>query len=238
MKDTSLPARASLISEALIRVAASITRPALRARFESGAVDLISAVSLADAEAAKTQVNLLKALMGLAASIYELETINEKILLGELTALEAGLQEQPKSNFSNIEELFMDQSRIAPEPFSKADKFQSANQLPIELPDELPIAEGIADSVVDEENQEKIPENNAMVSIATAIRQSAILEKIRTLSVRDGQGQMIGCKMKDLLATFPDVSERTIRNDLLRLVNRGSVERLGTGGATSAYVIK
>ncbi|MBI4093292.1 MAG: DeoR family transcriptional regulator [Candidatus Kerfeldbacteria bacterium] len=44
--------------------------------------------------------------------------------------------------------------------------------------------------------------------------------------------------MKDLIAEFPDVSERTIRYDLQRLLQHGSVERVGNGGPASYYVIK
>lgn len=81
-------------------------------------------------------------------------------------------------------------------------------------------------------------DDSPAVSIGTAIRQSAIIEKVRSLSVRDASGNIVGCRMKDLLATFPDVSERTIRNDLQRLLNKGVVERIGGGGASTAYVMK
>lgn len=58
-----------------------------------------------------------------------------------------------------------------------------------------------------------------------AIRQSAILAYIRELPN--------GCRMRDLLAKFPDVSERTLRNDLQDLNAGGLVERLGKGAFSS-----
>lgn len=63
------------------------------------------------------------------------------------------------------------------------------------------------------------------------MRQSAILEKIRQSSSKQMQ-------LRELLAVFPDVSERTMRYDLQKLCLRGSVERVGNGGPGSYYVIK
>ena len=63
------------------------------------------------------------------------------------------------------------------------------------------------------------------------IRQSAILEKIRQTENRQTQ-------LKDLLAAFPDVSERTMRYDLQRLCNQGLLERIGSSGPGSYYALK
>ena len=67
-------------------------------------------------------------------------------------------------------------------------------------------------------------------SLNAVIRQSSILEKIRQFS---GEG----CQMKDLMPAFPEVSERTIRYDLQKLVNQELIARVGNGSGTS-YVIK
>ena len=238
MKEESLTARAVLVSVAFTRVAAAIKRMSLRLCFEEMTVAMLASIASADFAAASKHIGTLREMIGFAAAIYELETVNKGILLDELSALSAGIRESGKSEAPNIANLFKNRYKADADITEEVESaIQSANESANQLPIELPIVEGVADSIADSETEET-RENNAMVSIATAIRQSAILEKIRSLSVRDGQGQMVGCKMKDLLATFPDVSERTIRNDLLRLVNRGSIERIGTGGATTAYVIK
>ncbi len=57
-------------------------------------------------------------------------------------------------------------------------------------------------------------------------RQSAIAEKIR---------QMGACRLADIQAVLPDVSERTIRYDLETLVQRNLIERVGTGGRSVYY---
>lgn len=56
-------------------------------------------------------------------------------------------------------------------------------------------------------------------SNSIVLRQSAILIFIRELPN--------GCRMRDLLTKFPEVSERTLRNDLQDLNSEGLVERLG-----------
>ncbi len=63
-------------------------------------------------------------------------------------------------------------------------------------------------------------------SLGATIRQSAILEKIRA-----GSSQI-----KDLMVSFPDVSERTLRYDLHKLHNQGLINRVGNGPNTSYTV--
>ncbi len=58
-------------------------------------------------------------------------------------------------------------------------------------------------------------------------RQSAIIEFIRQLPD--------GCRMRDLAARFPDVSERTLRNDLQNLTAEGLIERAGSQGPFSSF---
>ncbi|MEK7195737.1 MAG: hypothetical protein AAB659_00620 [Patescibacteria group bacterium] len=62
-------------------------------------------------------------------------------------------------------------------------------------------------------------------NVNIAIRQSAIIAFIR--------GLPNGCRMRDLLTKFPEVSERTLRNDLQDLNAGGLVERLGKGASSS-----
>lgn len=67
----------------------------------------------------------------------------------------------------------------------------------------------------------------------SAIRQSAILEKIRQYQAGGGRATL-----KEIMAGLPSVSERTIRYDLQKLCARGVVERVGQGGPSTHYVIK
>lgn len=90
----------------------------------------------------------------------------------------------------------------------------------------LPIVKDKKDDV------EELAENESDASgdLNAVIRQSSILEKIRYFANN-------GCQMKDLMTAFPEVSERTIRYDLQKLLNQGFIVRNGSGSSTS-YVIK
>ena len=72
----------------------------------------------------------------------------------------------------------------------------------------------------DEEKDDKVSQH-------IVNRQSAIIEFIRQLPD--------GCRMRDLAARFPDVSERTLRNDLQNLVSDGLIERVGSQGPFSSF---
>ncbi len=73
--------------------------------------------------------------------------------------------------------------------------------------------------------------NNSNNGIRASIRQSAIIEKIRQSSNKQAQ-------LRDILAAFPEVSERTMRYDLQKLCAQGLVERIGNGGPGSYYLLK
>jgi len=77
-------------------------------------------------------------------------------------------------------------------------------------------------------------ENGNGHSVAkAAMRQSAILDRIRQSgNLPDGAA---GCRLKELQEVLPDVSERTIRYDIQRLLEQGLVERIGNGGPATGY---
>lgn len=60
-------------------------------------------------------------------------------------------------------------------------------------------------------------------------RQNEIADKIRQLG---------SCRMKDVQEAFPNISERTLRYDLVKLTERGVLERLGNGGPNTFYRVK
>lgn len=65
--------------------------------------------------------------------------------------------------------------------------------------------------------------------ITATIRQSAIMEKIR---------QFGKIALKEAIAVFPEVSERTLRYDLNKLCDQNTIERIGNGGPATYYVMK
>ncbi len=69
------------------------------------------------------------------------------------------------------------------------------------------------------------------------MRQSILLQHIRrsTRPAAAGAGEQEGCRFRDLQEFFPEVSERTLRYDLEKLVRAGLVERLRHGRGGTYY---
>ncbi|OGY58220.1 MAG: hypothetical protein A3E61_00360 [Candidatus Colwellbacteria bacterium RIFCSPHIGHO2_12_FULL_43_12] len=114
-------------------------------------------------------------------------------------------------------------------------EIQSAiSQSAIGNEDEVDLSNSFADSseqpvhlgatqVHKQEDEEKDIKINSNI----ANRQSAILSFIRQLPN--------GCRMRDLIVKFPEVSERTLRNDLHDLTTEGLVERVGSQGPFASF---
>jgi len=92
-------------------------------------------------------------------------------------------------------------------------------------------SEKIVDTVGKEDLAKKEKIINPTPSPSTRERQVKIIDVIRQ---QTSKSEIAVCRLKDLQSAFPDVSERTLRYDLQKLMDEGKVERLG-GGPTSAY---
>ncbi len=86
-------------------------------------------------------------------------------------------------------------------------------------------------------NQSEKPANQAKNNAAIinlprplSDRQRQILERIRQKS-----GKM---HLKELIAAFPNASERTLRYDLKQLCDLGQLIRIGKGGPSNQYILK
>ncbi len=80
------------------------------------------------------------------------------------------------------------------------------------------------------DSQPKTPGNNRFEASIGFKERNEILVKIlskRTL-----------CHIKDVIQSMPGISERTIRYDVQRLVDKGIIERIGTGGPNSFFRLK
>lgn len=205
------------ISLALLKLAIYVRRRELRQRIENLAFQLIEDTASGSLEEALTIIDVLRALVSFGKSIYEIEPINAKIVLNELDTLALAVRGSTVVS-GDIADIFF--------------------KLPVVVNDAAPkegesrFAE--AKARLEEEEHKHIAESgnsngNGANGITATIRQSAIIEKIR---------QSGNTAMKDMIAAFPDVSERTLRYDLQRLCNQGVIERMGNGGPTSYYILR
>jgi len=151
----------------------------------------------------------LKRAIELGEAIGEISTLNASVLYREIGKLSAFI-DQIKGVDVDIESIF---SRTEPLPTNKQVSSQRAR-------------------VIRKESESKdVKSGNAAisgVSSSSSERQAKLEEKIR---------QYGNTAMKDLIAAFSDVSERTLRYDLQKMCDRGIIERIGSGGPGVYYKI-
>ena len=107
-------------------------------------------------------------------------------------------------------------------------EIQSAiSQSAIGNEDEVDLSNSFADSSEQPVHKQEDEEKDIKINSNIANRQSAILSFIRQLPN--------GFRMRDLIVKFPEVSERTLRNDLHDLTTEGLVERVGSQGPFASF---
>lgn len=206
------------ISYALVRIAPYIRRPEFRQRIERLAFKLLEEASAEDFELALKTIASLDSLIVLGKAIYEVEPINAKVIIGELKSLDLAIRERIGLDSLDGEESPDLGSIFSKVPVVVLDKNEfgnSANNQAIAPEDATNGASGAINGN----------------GLASAMRQSAILDKIR-------QSENRQAPLKEILAAFPEVSERTMRYDLQKLCNQGIIERVGNGGPGSYYALK
>ena len=244
--------KAQEIGYALIRVAAYVRRRDFRSRLEELAFALVDNVASPEPDAVLEIIAAAENVIKLGSSVYEIETVNARILLRELNGLASairqsfGIDRLPdlSTMFSPTSSASLLQDDVSELPHTSTESNERVAAY--DTDSALPISDGFKETKVDIADDEvssllhsSEKQQPGMVSVGSAIRQSAILEKIKLSSAAlTGNGIIKGCRMKDLIAEFPDVSERTLRYDLQRLLQHGAIDRLGNGGPASYYVMK
>lgn len=210
--------KAQEISYALVRVAPYIRRVELRHRLERLGLQLLEEVGLQNFEVAIRTASVLEGLINIGKSVYEIEPVNASVIIGELRSLSetmaqlAGI-DLDSGNSADVAAIFSKVPAVVPQQEQQEEEkeFKANQQTAIASSDE--------------------PGSSNGNGLASTIRQSAILEKIRQSPNRQSP-------LKELIAAFPEVSERTMRYDLQKLCNQGLIERVGNGGPGSYYTIR
>ncbi len=203
------------ITYALMRIAPYIRRIELRHRIERLSLQILEEVGLQNYETALRTASVLESFINLGKAMYEIEPVNANVIIGELKTLGDSLAQL--SGLENASETAPNLSPV----FSK---------VPAVIPEERGEAlqpDRSAPTATDEMNAG----NGSGNGLASTIRQSAILERIRQAENRQIQ-------LKEILAAFPEVSERTMRYDLQKMCSQGVIERVGNGGPGSYYTLK
>lgn len=204
--------KAQEISYALLRLAPYVRKIELRQRVERLAFQLLEDAASENFEQGLKVIAGLESLVSVGKALYEIEPVNAKVILGELNLLKSAMRQAAGLNES------LDELPRLEEFFSK-------------VPTVVDVVDGDQlqnQAIPDDMRQQELPQSNGF---AATIRQSAIIEKIRQSANRQIQ-------LKDLIAAFPEVSERTMRYDLQKLCLQGLIERIGNGGPASYYALK
>ena len=235
---TNLADHAREISFAVFRVAKLIENPKLKKELEESAIELVSKCGeipyvpyIPEGETLpylpyiEKLVNLVK----LAEIVGEVKSVNSTVLLRELEILKSAIMDSlGKKEDIDLTDAFK-KVKVGSTPHNTnvaVDKLlNEIKTLNTEV-----INTAIDADIVGNEEEPDFAEStattkplikNEKANINIAIRQSAIIAFIR--------GLPNGCRMRDLLIKFPEVSERTLRNDLQAFNTEGLIERTGKG---------
>lgn len=236
-----LKQKAREISYALNRVSFYIKRDDLRSRLERLSFEFLEnvAVSSEDVSDKQTFIKVFKniaaidALVRIGHSLYEIEPVNANILVREIDSFNSAIRQLVEANSAignsanpfageelNLESIFSMPPAIIRQPADNSAIVDKEKEI-------VEKAYSAASNEFGNASNGSAQVRQADSSIA--IRQELIVDKIR---------QIGRANLRELLARFPGVSERTLRYDLQKLCDQGLVERMGNSGPGTSYSLK
>lgn len=204
------------ISYALWRIATNMQERNIADTFFSNAIGLIGEAATADPNRIAEKLSGIQFLIKFAADVNVLGISTRDLLFKEIGNLKSEIEHIQAKNFG--ENLLADKSG---KEVDLSDIFQE-----VELDIEDGDPEGFEETKIDIPESIGVERGNG--NAKAEIRQAAILERIR---------QIGNCRLADIQAILPDVSDRTIRYDLESMMQRNLIERIGTGGRSVYYRI-
>ncbi|MEK7624346.1 MAG: DeoR family transcriptional regulator [Patescibacteria group bacterium] len=202
------------ICYAVFRLGDAIKNDDLRIRLESAGLDLLEASSLSDNSPLSRSLSRLEVLILFSQGIGKISYIQSQILLREIGNFNTAIRQ----NNSAIAELNLEEFFQAPLHQNTEPKTQPAMPMVVDNKINVSAENDQAETVIEEKDKENL-----------AMRQSAVMDIMR---------QVKNCRIKDLIAAFPGVSERTLRYDLQKFCEEGIIERVGLGGPGTYYQLK
>ncbi len=201
------------ISYAVFRCAAVMTNAELRKEIENAAVDFLANLpalsNIKDqmSDIFASPVDKLERLISLAESVEEMKTVNAMVLRRELGNLQTAIQAHQASIKLASTGNDLDISGMFAASTLPNKLIESKKSIaPIEIKLRSVSASSERDSITD--------------------RQRSILRHVREIPF---------CRLRNILEAMPEVSERTIRNDIQNLIEKQLVKRIGGGGPNSYF---
>jgi hypothetical protein len=207
-KERFILTKAYEVAYALFRLAAQMQEKDFAEPLRASGIALLSAAAAEDYSAAERSLRVMECLIKFGGDVGMIGTANVDVMTREIYALDMAIAERRtavKTDEVNVAEIFS-RPEIAEHP-ADPEKEPSPTRIHTE-------------PVRSAEPAIRQPANDS------AIRQSAILERIR---------QSGNCRLKDIQELLPGTSERTIRYDLQTLLEQGHIERIGNAGPSVFY---
>jgi hypothetical protein len=225
----SIRKKAQEVSFVLLKIAGYIRHKELAARLESISYQLIESLYSDDLNTAMAKVEAAIGLSSLASNIGEMNQNNTAIVLRELENLKNGISQYQEARevreMPSMEGLFSKLTIAAPAKQSKPQVVISQKPAILVRPSQN--GNGAVSTV--QAQPVSVSATMSENTGAAIIRQNSILATIKLASGKKLQ-------LKDLIAAFPDISERTLRYDLVKLCQIGKLRREGAGGPSNFYV--
>ncbi len=237
--------KAQELSFALLKVAAYIRRFELRQRIEKLSYHLLENISYQNPEVAIATIAALRNFVVLGKNVYEIEPKNALILERELDMLYKEIKHFAGMGDSvDVEQLFTvslpinkskETNRVAPVKISTQNSqpkiIGSENsEWQFHIPEEIFIQDS---EVGDESAEQAIPAVKEYGNHNAASNDTARERQERMIAmIAESERQL---QLKDFIAAFPELSERTIRYDLKKLADLGKIVRQGSGGPGNYY---
>lgn len=241
------------ISQALLRVCRYINQKDLRCRIEAHSVYLLELAAFYDVDELEKTLTIIEQLIFLGEGTGEIQYFNGQVLHSQFSILRSLIVEirERKRIESAIDDIF---SGDYEKHTKKADNTATINNAAINRQDAAIQAKvqdvkepdyafsgqnsNISGHVNNHGIQPRALPKTVIESDISGFTHGGTWSVERQELIARRISELGKAAMKDLIAAFPDVSERTLRYDLQKMNDRQIIERIGSGGPASYYVVK
>jgi hypothetical protein len=225
-KERFILTKAYEVAYALFRLASQIKEVDFSERLRSAGAALLEGAAAEDYPATTRAIQVMECLVKFGGDVNVIGVANADVILREIYALDVAIAERKKAiktDDINIAEIF---SKPEPAINPHAHARESIRQKYEPAMEPAPaIYETANEPAIGRVGIEE-PSSNINGILKSAIRQTAILDRIR---------QFGNCRLKDIQEILPGASERTIRYDLQTLLEQNLIERIGNAGPSVFY---
>jgi len=209
------------IAYALFRISGKLSAQILGRYIENHCLSLFDSAMYGNKDAAAKESQIIEYYLRLAGDIGLIHQDNVSVTIYEIGKLNSAIAELPKAGA--IEHLKLHFSQAEPKVTADIQK----KEIPAEIINKE--IEAIANAESGNAAEQPVKTQLSNIELRQSTRQAAIIDKIR---------QLPNCRMKELQDSFPAVSERTLRYDIEKLLEKGLIERVGPGGPATSYRVK